>query len=190
VLKMVKEAAGKVIVFFGLSDENIKRMAEHKPIRVRLSEFTTSKPDEVVIFSGPTEAAMTAELLEAGLIGPETAVHTPDQGAPWQLLDGFDARMDEELDRFLTENPEDGKEYLEHARQRWEQSFHAFDISPHDPAAIYVQMAAVQMLMTSVFQAEDLAKSGEEGPTHEDVLKIMHFVIHNGMMLALLKRGL
>lgn len=185
-LKMVKEAADKVIVFLGLSDENLMRMAEDKPIRVRLSEFMTSKPDEVVIFTGRTEAEMTAQLLEAGLIGPQTVVSTPDQQAPWDLLVGFDKTMDQELDRFLAENPDDGKEYLESARQRWEQKFKEYDISPHDPAAIYTQMVALQMLATSVFQAE----ANDEGPTHEDVLKIMHFVIHNGMLLALLKRGL
>jgi hypothetical protein len=190
VLKMVKEAAGKVIVFFGLSDENLKRMAEHKPIRVRLSEFMDSKPDEVVIFSGRTEAEMTAELLEAGLIGPQTAVHTPDQGAPWGLLDGFDTTLDAELDRFLAENPDDGKAYLDGARAKWEQVFEHFDISPHDPAVIYTQMVALQMMTTSVLQAEEQAATSGEGPTHEDALKVMHFVIHNGMLLALLKRGL
>ena len=188
-LKMVKEAAGKVIVFFGLSDENLKRMAEHHPIRVRLSEFMVTKPDEVVIFTGRTEDEMTAELLESGLIGPQTAVHTPDQGAPWELLDHFIKTMDGELDRFLAENPADGK-YVETARQRWERTFESFEISPHDPAVIYVQMVAIHMLMTSVFQAGEQAITTGEGPTHEDVLKIMHFVIHNGMMLALLKRGL
>lgn len=188
-LKMVKEAAGKVIVFLGLSDDNIKRMAEHKPIRVRLSEFMTTKPDEVVIFSGRTEAEMTAELLEAGLIGPETAVHTPDQGAPWAKLNGFDIAMDEELDRFLAENP-DGKEYLERGRESWEEAMKGYDISPHDPVSIYVQMVALQMLASSAFQAEESAKAGGDGPSHEDVLKVMHFIMHNGMLLAILKRGL
>lgn len=184
-LKMVKEAAGKVIVFFGLSDENLARMAQHHPIRVRLSEFTTVKPDEVVIFTGHTEEEMTAELLEAGLIGPQTAVSTPDQGAPWELLDGFDKVLEDEVDRFLAEN-DDGKAYLEAARQTWEKGLYAYDLSPHDPAVIYTQMAALQMLSSSVLQAKDQGA----GPTEMDVLKIMHFILHNGMLLALLKRGL
>jgi hypothetical protein len=58
------------VIMFGLSDGNLMRLREGKPIHIHGAEW--GKPFDVVIFWGPTEAAM-AKMVEP-FIGPETEV--------------------------------------------------------------------------------------------------------------------
>jgi hypothetical protein len=189
-LKMVSERGDKVLLLLGLSEANIAKLREKMPIRVKVGEVTNTPPTEVVIFAGDTEASMTAELLEAGLVGPQTVVQTPDLEAPFEKVKPFLDTVEEAVDDFLRDN-DDGVEYVKQAVVRWTSVFRErYDLSAHDPKVLYDMLVALDMLATSLLHAEDQAKVTGEGPTHDDVLKIMHFISHNGMMLAALKRDL
>lgn len=183
---------GRSILFLGLSDMNVEKLQQDMPIHVDTHQAPLpGPPDIVVVFHGKSEEAMTAKLLEVGILGPRTVVQTPDQGAPFDRLGEFIAVMDEELDRFLRENPEDGIDYIKQGKERWAAAFETYGLSVHDPMAVYTMLAGVELFQMNVFEAEEQAAAGEqEGPDHLDVLKIMHFVIHNGMMLAALRRDL
>lgn len=66
-MPVMKARAGDVLLF-GLSELNLQRLREGKPIAVDLAEL--GMQGRLVIFYGKTEAAMRAEL--ADLIGPDT----------------------------------------------------------------------------------------------------------------------
>lgn len=71
-------AAGRTLVGFGLSHENLDRLRANKPIRVDLAELgLLGPPHEMFIFAGETEAVMTDRLYALGLIRPATVVHEP-----------------------------------------------------------------------------------------------------------------
>lgn len=61
---------GKRMLVLGLSDGNLMRLREGKPIHVLGVEW--GQPVDLMIFWGPTEAAM-AEMVKP-FIGPETVV--------------------------------------------------------------------------------------------------------------------
>ena len=64
---MIKARAGDHI-FFGLSEVNLQRLREGRPIKVDLAEIGLT--GTVLIFYGETEEKMRDDLAE--LIGPET----------------------------------------------------------------------------------------------------------------------
>jgi hypothetical protein len=66
---MAMTAKGPLIVF-GLSHENLKRLKDGQRIRIDMTSLGGT--GHIVIFSGNSEASMTAEL--ADLIGPQTRV--------------------------------------------------------------------------------------------------------------------
>ena len=74
---MIKFLAGKdtkrQVIGLGLSEENVVRLRQGRPIHVDLLELGLPWQAEVLIFYGVTEQALREEL--AGLIGPETEVH-------------------------------------------------------------------------------------------------------------------
>lgn len=65
------------ILFLGLSRENLRRLQEGQPIRIRRVSHGEGVPEgwEIVILFGETEKAMKSDFEKHGLIGPETKVH-------------------------------------------------------------------------------------------------------------------
>jgi len=62
---------GRQIILLGLSEGNLQRLREKKPIHIHSEEFHI--PDiDIVIMWGETEDALAKEL--GSLIGPETTV--------------------------------------------------------------------------------------------------------------------
>lgn len=190
-LKLVMKNGEKTLLWLGLSEANIDHLRRGEPIMLKVEDIPQATPPDVVaLFAGESESEMLAQLLESGVLDSRTAVETPDQGAPFEHLAEFIGVMDGELDRFLRENPDDGIDYIKTAKERWEAAFETYGLSVHNPMALYTMLAGLDMLQTNVFQAEEQAQAGGEGPDHLDVLKVLHFVIHNGMILAALKRDL
>ena len=69
-LKMVGTTPdGQVVVFLGLSRENLRRLQADRPIKVRLEEVGLGV-GELVIFFGETEESMLADLQRAGVRFP------------------------------------------------------------------------------------------------------------------------
>jgi hypothetical protein len=69
---MIKLRAGK-LVMFGLSEMNLQKLREGKPIGIDMSELgPTNETAKVLIFYGKTEADMERDFKE--YIGPETKV--------------------------------------------------------------------------------------------------------------------
>jgi hypothetical protein len=62
--------AGTKLITFGLSDGNIKKLREKKPIIVDLDKLGVPGV-QIMIMWGETEQAMTAELIAAGFKLPE-----------------------------------------------------------------------------------------------------------------------
>jgi len=61
----------------GLSEGNINKLKEGKPILFKLSDMGMNSKLEVIIFYGETEEAMAEELKQ--FIGPDTYVETFDK---------------------------------------------------------------------------------------------------------------
>lgn len=55
-------------VFFGLSEKNVSRLKQGKPIKINMVELGLT--GHVIIFYGVTEAAMREDLID--LVGPDT----------------------------------------------------------------------------------------------------------------------
>lgn len=62
---MLKARAGD-LVLIGLSDENLKRLKEGKPIKFPGADLKLEGVGNVVIFNAPTEADMERLLVEQG----------------------------------------------------------------------------------------------------------------------------
>jgi hypothetical protein len=74
---MVKFTAGtengRTLIGLGLSEGNIQRLKEGKPIHVHLEELNLPYKAEVMIWYGADEQALQKEIQE--FIGPNTVVH-------------------------------------------------------------------------------------------------------------------
>lgn len=64
---------GNPMYFFGLSEENLRRLRLGQPIRFDLGEMGLK--GVAVIFYGPTEEAMVAQFVEAGLLDEDLITH-------------------------------------------------------------------------------------------------------------------
>ncbi len=62
------------LVGLGLSEENIKRLKQGRPIRLDLKDLGL-RPTEIMIFYGATEVDMRGELIRLGLIDDKTVEH-------------------------------------------------------------------------------------------------------------------
>lgn len=68
---------GSKILFLGLSNDNLALLPHDRPICVDLAEVGLGGGQDltqIVIFSGGTEQEMMAQVVEAGLIRPDTTV--------------------------------------------------------------------------------------------------------------------
>lgn len=65
------------MLILGLSRENITRLTNGEPMRLRRESHGDGIPDgwEICIMFGETERDMAAQFEEHGLIGPETTIH-------------------------------------------------------------------------------------------------------------------
>jgi hypothetical protein len=65
------------VLILGLSRENIRRLQEGEPIRIRRATHGDGIPArwQIVIIFGETEQSMRREFEEHGMIGPETKIH-------------------------------------------------------------------------------------------------------------------
>jgi hypothetical protein len=76
VLKFLSTNRERALVGLGLTDENLRRMQEGKPVYVKLSELGVDEHRanqvEVFIYHGADEESLRRQLDEAGLITPET----------------------------------------------------------------------------------------------------------------------
>lgn len=70
-LKATAHHANGTLLFFGLSEENVKRLKEDKLIKFSLTELGIPGV-EVIIFYGSTEEIMETQLAKQGLISKET----------------------------------------------------------------------------------------------------------------------
>lgn len=68
---MIKLRKDNIIVL-GLSDENMKRLADNQPIKFKMSELILGSNLEVFIFNGKDEETMKQMFLDQ--IGPATIV--------------------------------------------------------------------------------------------------------------------
>lgn len=70
---------GRIIIGLGLTTENVRRLQDDQPIHVRVAEMvpdgTLANDVEFLLYHGTDELALRAQLLEAGLIGPDTEEH-------------------------------------------------------------------------------------------------------------------
>lgn len=66
---MIKAVAGNAVIL-GLSDENMKRLSEGKPIKFNLKDLNLPIDLDIVIFNGRTEEEMYKDFLDK--IGPNT----------------------------------------------------------------------------------------------------------------------
>lgn len=112
--------------------------------------------------------------------------------ARWSHVQTFVDSSDEQLDTFL-ERSTDGREYVRDAMERWRTRLREYELDPDDPGTLYTLMVGLDLIAQNVLQAEEEATeagtSGISGPSHEDTLKIMHFIVHNGICLNALKRS-
>jgi hypothetical protein len=67
--------AGRMLIGLGLSRENINRLTAGQPIIVRGETLGVPHMDITIMF-GETEALLAQEIKTAGLIGPDTIIHT------------------------------------------------------------------------------------------------------------------
>ena len=67
---------GRPLYLFGLSELNLQRLREGKPITIQLEPM--GGVGEILIMAGETEADIAREL--ADLIGPQTVVHGLKEG--------------------------------------------------------------------------------------------------------------
>jgi hypothetical protein len=70
-----RRADGGMILGFGITEGNLTRLREGRPMLIRLAELeipfdVTSRASEIVIFYGETEADIERDLQQ--FIGPET----------------------------------------------------------------------------------------------------------------------
>lgn len=69
---MIKANAGPLAIF-GLSDINMQKLMEGKPIKIQMEDLGyTGDPRVIIIMYGKTEAALTQELQP--YIGPNTKI--------------------------------------------------------------------------------------------------------------------
>jgi hypothetical protein len=76
-LKFLSTNRARALVGLGLTDENLRRMQDGKPVYVKLSEFGIGESHyagqvELFIYHGTDEESLRRQLDEAGLITPET----------------------------------------------------------------------------------------------------------------------
>jgi len=64
---------GKILIGLGLSDENIKRLREGKPMLVNLADLGITLNAEIFIFTGKDEQSMKKDLSKH--IRPDTVVN-------------------------------------------------------------------------------------------------------------------
>lgn len=67
---------------FGITDENIERLKENKPIRVEMSSLGEDTNDVVVILYGKTEGAIFEAMVEAEVISPDTKLNIEGDKMP------------------------------------------------------------------------------------------------------------
>jgi hypothetical protein len=65
------------LLILGLSRENVTRLLDGQPIRIRRKTHGDGVPEgwEIIILWGETESTMHAAFVKHGLIGPETKIH-------------------------------------------------------------------------------------------------------------------
>lgn len=69
------DAAGRPVIFLGLSGENMTRLMADEPIRVDLADL--GGPDcVVVLLGGRTEQVIAAQFEARGMVPPGTAART------------------------------------------------------------------------------------------------------------------
>lgn len=75
-IKFTAQRGTRKLIGFGLSEGNLKRMKQGRPIHVHGEEIGLLRT-EIMIFYGKTEQSMQQDLSE--FIGPETRIHTGDK---------------------------------------------------------------------------------------------------------------
>lgn len=60
------------LIIMGLSEENVRRLKQNKPIHASIRSFGVNLPGEILVMYGPTEQAIAAELERNGIVGQET----------------------------------------------------------------------------------------------------------------------
>lgn len=74
-IKFTAQRAARKLIGLGISEGNIKKLKQGKPIHIFGEELGFSNV-EIMIFYGATEQKMQEDLSE--FIGPETRIHTGD----------------------------------------------------------------------------------------------------------------
>jgi hypothetical protein len=63
-----------LLIGLGLSRENVNRLTAGSPIKVAFSEVGMQQPGEILIYFGETETEMARDLINAGLVTPQTKI--------------------------------------------------------------------------------------------------------------------
>jgi hypothetical protein len=78
-------ADGRVLILLGLSQGNIDRLQQDKPLFVDTQVLLSVQPGEVLggisIIYGKTEGDIARMLQEGGMLGPETVIHAIPKGS-------------------------------------------------------------------------------------------------------------
>ena len=77
-IKFTASKGGGILIGFGLSEENIKKLKEGFPILVHLKELNLPSDDQILIFYGKTEAKIREGLDD--FIGPGTKITEDTHG--------------------------------------------------------------------------------------------------------------
>lgn len=76
---------GRILIVLGLSQGNLDRLQQEKPIYIETDGLLQVKPGEVIgaitIFYGKTEGDMAKMLQVAGLLDKSTVIHAVPKGS-------------------------------------------------------------------------------------------------------------
>jgi len=72
---MIRFLASGPTIGLGLSRENINRLVAGQPVRVTFKSVGFQEEGQVVVFFGETEQEMAKQLIDGGMITPDTKIN-------------------------------------------------------------------------------------------------------------------
>lgn len=73
-----RKQTGEPVILLGVTEENVNRLKEGKPIRVDLAQFEVGLEGDLVILYGKTHRAVVDDLNASGIRLPDDAVAQAD----------------------------------------------------------------------------------------------------------------
>lgn len=72
---MIRFLGSGPTIGLGLSRENVNRLVAGQPVRVTFKSVGFQEEGQIVIFFGETEQEMAKQLIDGGLVTPDTKIH-------------------------------------------------------------------------------------------------------------------